>query len=503
MNIKSYEQLKKFERRVIQLIPRYPLDALLIGIRESNNRFEPFVMAGICLFAIRCCAPGPKIEKVQTIRQRDLEKIAHLITQYLIADPVVFDKTEKEKFHSSNPVYRVLRLIGNQFPYSVNLFGQHAQPYMLFHKIPNILKEDCSEYTMDIESAFYNLSAFSISDFIDVCFITHSVALKNNYFTRAYLEKSREHMNVPDEFTFTKVMNSITGDPLKLTAYYTKFRNKNRKYRMYDFNPLFLYPIIRPWKHDNSISYTKDRMIAPTPELIAYRMSTGVYYQLFNEYKTSFSDSFGLVFEHYIGWLLKESYPEQNIWTEKALRKIYPDELGQISDFVVLESESVVLIECKATKFTRAALVTGEEHYVDDSLKQVIKGLIQLAKFKKAFINGYPSLQAFHKFKKITPILITLEPLYMINSELFRSVIDTELSKEGISAFDWTILSLKELEALQPFIKGGITLNEVTDRLKNNSLNDVLSKLNEDSHKSYVDSCLYQIQEEMYERIGI
>lgn len=140
MNIKSYEQLKKFERRVIQLIQRYPLDALLIGIRESNNRFEPFVMAGICLFAIRCCAPGPKIEKVQTIRQRDLEKIAHLITQYLIADPVVFDKTEKEKFHSSNPVYRVLRLVGNQFPYSVNLFGQHAQPYMLFHKIPNILK---------------------------------------------------------------------------------------------------------------------------------------------------------------------------------------------------------------------------------------------------------------------------------------------------------------------------------------------------------------------------
>jgi len=58
---------------------RVVLDALLIGIRESENRFEPFVRAGISLFAIRFCSAGPKIEKVQTVKQKDLENIAHIL----------------------------------------------------------------------------------------------------------------------------------------------------------------------------------------------------------------------------------------------------------------------------------------------------------------------------------------------------------------------------------------------------------------------------------------
>ena len=229
MKIESYKKLNDIEQRIIDLIRRYPLDALLIGIRESESKFEPFVRSGISLFAIRFCSAGPKIEKVQTIRQKALENIAHLVTLYLLADPITFDQDERKEFSSSNPVFMVLRLVGHQFPFSLSTFGHHAQPLMLYKKIPNILKGKCPKYTFDIQSAFLDLNGFSISDFIDVCFIVHSVAVKNYHFTRAYLEKSREKLNVPDENTVSKILDSIAGDPEKLSTCYYKFRNDNRK----------------------------------------------------------------------------------------------------------------------------------------------------------------------------------------------------------------------------------------------------------------------------------
>ncbi len=485
------------------MIRRYPLDALLIGIRESENRFEPFVRAGISLFAIRFCSAGPKIERVQTVRQKDLENIAHLVTLYLLADPITFDRNERNEFSSSNPVLMVLRLVGHQFPFNISTFGHHAQPFMLYKKIPNILKGSSPKYTFDIESAFFDLNDFSISDFIDVCFITHSVAVRNNHFTRAYLEKSREKLNVPGELTISKIVDSISGDPEKLSTCYYKFRNNNRKYRMYDLNPLFLFPIVRPWSHNNYVPYSKDRMIVPIPDLIAYRMSTGVYYQLFNEYKTNFSDSFGLVFENYVGWILKEALYEDKIVHEKTIRKNFPEEFGPVPDFAILDNESVVLIECKATKFTRGALVTGKEDYVIDSLKQLIKGLIQLSKFRKACIDKHPSLKMFHKHKSFETVLLTIEPLYLINSVLFRDMINEELSKEGVSKFDWIILSINELEAFQAHIKAGHSLNVILKRLKVEHFNTVLEELNTKSIKTYRDCCLYKIQNEIYERIGI
>lgn len=257
MKIESYKDLDKLEQRITDLIRRYPLNALLIEIRESENKFEPFVRAGITLFAIKNCVPGPKIENVQTVNQNDFTNIANLVASYLLADPITFDQEEKNGFKYSNPIFMILRLVGHQFPFKISTFGHYAQPFMLFKKIPNSLKGMCPKYTFDIESAFFELNGVSISDFIDVCFIIHSVAMKNNHFTRAYLEKCREKLNVPGVNTFTKILDSIAGDPEKLSTSYFDFQNLNRKYRMYDLNPLFLFPVVRPWSHNIHVPFQK------------------------------------------------------------------------------------------------------------------------------------------------------------------------------------------------------------------------------------------------------
>ena len=272
---------------------------------------------------------------------------------------------------------------------------------------------------------------------------------------------------------------------------------------MYDLNPLFLFPVVRPWSHNNRVPYSKDRMIVPVPNLIAYRMSTGVYYQLFNEYKSNFSDSFGIIFENYVGWILEEAVNGKKIVHESTIRKNYSEELGPVPDFVILDDKKAILIECKATKFTRGALVTGKEDYVIDSLKQLIKGLKQLAKFRKACLDKHPSLEMFHNYKSFETVLLTIEPLYLINSELFREIVNDELLKEGIPKFDWRILSVNELEAFQAHIKAGQSTSAILKKLKTENFNTVLEGLNKISGRTYQDCCLYKVQNEIYERIGI
>lgn len=133
----------------------------------------------------------------------------------------------------------------------------------------------------------------------------------------------------------------------------------------------------------------------------------------------------------------------------------------------------------------------------------MIKGLIQLGKFRKACIAKHPSLKKFHQYKSFEAVLITIEPLYLINSELFKDMINEELSKEGLSKFDWMILSINELEVLQAHIEANYSLNRILNRLKTKHFNEVLDELNLDSKRTFKHCCLYKIENEIYRRIGI
>lgn len=503
MNIHNFESLKDKELRIYEIIQRYPLDSILIGIRQSEDKYLPFVRAGIALFAIRFCTPGPKIERINKINPAHLDNIADLVTKYLITDPITFDQGINEEFLSSNPVFSFLRLVGHQFPFNLSMFGQHCQSLMLYKKIPENI-DTLKKYKFDLKSAFENINGYSIRDFLNVCLLIYFIAFKNYGFTHEYFNKLQSHgVNIPEESIVSKIFNSIAGDPQKLRKIYSKFMNENRKYAMYDFNPLFVYPIVRPWQHNDHVPHSKDRMIAPLPNLIPYRMSFGIFYQLFNEYGTDFSDYFGYIFEKYVGWILKKSFPLEDIISEEDIRKTYTEKMGPVPDWIVLDKYNAIFIECKATRFSRVALVTGKEKYVLDSLKQLIKGLSQLYKFNKNCIIKHPCLHFLHNCRSTKAILITFEPLHLINTPLFRDYINNKLAEDGIMDFNWLILSVNNLETLQPHIAYGCNISEVIDFLNKDPIDKVLDELFSITGKTYKDSCLYEIDKEIYSQIGI
>src|SRR5205085_3110224 len=119
--------------------------------------------------------------------------------------------------------------------------------------------------------------------------------------------------------------------------------------------------------------------------------------------------------------ILQHASACSTLFSEDDLRQHYSSDSGKkVPDWVIIEGETAILIECKATRFSRAALATGSEAAVNDSLKQVIKGLRQLDNFRQACLAKKAGLEALHGCKMFRSVVVTLEPLYLINSLFFR-----------------------------------------------------------------------------------
>jgi len=499
MEINSIEDLEKIERKIHLIIRKFRLGDILASIRDVSEKLEPFIIAGIALFACRYCTPS---KTSQTIKKINLDYLIHLITQYLLADPITFDKNLHEDFIESNPIFLLLRVTSSQFPYHVNRFGQYAQPMFLFPEIPNQLKGQPNAPQFDFDSSFQKLSGVSLTDFISVGFVASAAAHINFAFNQDYFRKARNQgINIPQGNDLRQVLNQLAVDKSKLTSLYEKYKTSDRRFRMYDFNPLFLYPIIRPCQGKQFATPGQDYMTAPLPALIDLRISTGVFYQMFNHYGEKFSQFFGYIFKIYIGIILKNSISSETIFSETDMRQFYSTQKGKVPDWVIVDGCTAILVECKATRFSRAAQAIASESEVNKSLAQVKKGLKQLNEFISACQLKPPELHPFHGCNVLKPVLLTLEPLHLINSTFFREHINQLLLAEGVQKFPWQILSVGELEVLQPHLAAGIKLAQVLEDLSQKRFNEVLEELCSLTNRSYKDSFLYPKQEELYQRL--
>lgn len=215
-------------------------------------------------------------------------------------------------------------------------------------------------------------------------------------------------------------------------------------------------------------------------------------------FKQTFSNYFGYVLEEYLKEILNHCINSE-IFVD--IRDLSIDNEIKYPDYAIIDGSTALIFECKATKFNLPAQTIASKKAVNDSLKQVKKGLIQLDTFIKACKSKLPSLHQFHHCTIFKPILVSLEPLYLINSVDFRNHVNELLKNEGVVNLDWRIFSIGELETLQPHLVQGINLSQVIQDLENNTFNDVLKQLCSKTNKSFKDSFLYPKQEELYQRL--
>ena len=116
IRIRSESDLQDWDARIGSLMQRHELDYILGGIRQSLKEMHPFTAAGAASFAIRFALP-PILRPSQLVHMpwSELQPIANLVTQYLIADPVSFEPPIEDDYHNSTLVPVLIRLVGNQF----------------------------------------------------------------------------------------------------------------------------------------------------------------------------------------------------------------------------------------------------------------------------------------------------------------------------------------------------------------------------------------------------
>ncbi len=473
------------------------------GTKPSMPAIPPFIAGAIAAFAIRFSNP---YRSNKNITWPILSNLSNLVDKYLSADPITHDKELADEFHKSNPIFTLLRLVGNQFPFEPRTFAFIGQPLLLYGELPKEIACKKNVPTFDFHDKFQKITGLSLEDFMCCGFVARAAlsSSTNSGLTREYFEKARLlGIKLPDDEGILYMLNCITADPNRFRQKYEEMKQKDRLFCMYDFNPLFTYPILRPWAHHNAKSMLDDRIVAPLPDLIAYRISTGIFYEMFNSYKEEFSRYFGFLFEAYVGRLLKAFVPAQNLYSEDMIREKFPSYSGKVPDWIVLEGSTAILIECKAMRFSLPSLSTGAVESVNKSLAQVLKGLKQLHEFREAIIEKKPGLKSFTSCSKIKPVLVTFEPLYLINSVFFREHIDALLEKEAVTDLPWRILSVKELEYLEPHLNTGMRLSDILLALEDKPFNEVIDDCIAKTDLSYKDSLLYKYDQQMYHRLGI
>lgn len=508
MEISSLSDLENLEFQMAAAFRKLKLGDVLHSLyllRKSSPELRPFIVAGVALFAARFCPPS---KASQLIKNYDIRSLVNLTNQYYLADPITFDKDLHDEFINSNPLFMMLRLVSSQFPFEPGLFSEFSRPALLFHEIPQQLQGLSDIPPFDLESKFQAITGVSVLDFITTGFVISAASHGNFAVNQDYFKKTRKQgISILSDQIVRDILSQLVADKFKLIEVYEKRKNKGRRFRMYDFNPLLSYPVIRPCQNKQFSTSDKDFIHAPVPELVGSRISTGIFYQMYNayttEYRTEFSEYFGHVFERYVGLVIENCITSEQLLSESDIRSFYPANKGKVPDWILIDGSTLILLECKATRFSRAAQAIASEDAVNSSLAQVKKGLKQLSNFMSACRGKVPELEKFHKCTTFKPILVSLEPLYLINSTLFREHIDSLLASEGVTGLDWQILSIDELEALQPHIAAGFRLVQVLDDLLTKTFNNVLQDLSSQTNRTFAHSFLYQKQEELYQRLDM
>jgi len=255
MEIRSLNDLIELENIICSILRKYKLEQVLTGLRKASDRLVDgleFIIAGITSFAVRYCPVGKPTDKTYLLDQQDLELLVNLVATYLLADPVTFNKKERDTFNSSNPVFVVLRLVGNQFPYQVTLYGQYARSVMLYNEIPLILEKENPANFFDIKGNFEKLYQCSLKNFIKTGIVAHSAAKSSIGFSRSYFRKAREQgLILSEDKELKRILGHISAYPKKFKKEYEKYKSAEKIFSMYNFNPLFIYPLIRPWHKKN------------------------------------------------------------------------------------------------------------------------------------------------------------------------------------------------------------------------------------------------------------
>ena len=134
-----------------------------------------------------------------------------------------------------------------------------------------------------------------------------------------------------------------------------KFR-VDSAYAKFEWNPLEAFPVVQ--------TQSPSVCVVPSLTCLLTRFTDGIYYDFVTHYdakgnQREFTSAFGKVFEQYVGQQLRVHFGETAVLPERKY-KVGGKEWGG-PDWVVIEGDCALLIECRASRLVLMGKVLADE----------------------------------------------------------------------------------------------------------------------------------------------
>ena len=194
-------------------------------------------------------------------------------------------------------------------------------------------------------------------------------------------------------------------------------------YEPYNLNPLLKWPLVK---------ITEGAYLAPCPRDLLERASSGIYYDLMPVDQARFGGVLGEAFQEYVGLILTSlsgipSIHPETRYTDAGTSRV-------TCDWVIVDGDTAVLIECKRSAIRAKAKITGDRELIRKDLEVehgVVDGVLKLSETEQAIRNRCEGLELFNSVRNFYGIVVVLDDFYMPNSPFVRGIINEALEERG------------------------------------------------------------------------
>jgi len=241
------------------------------------------------------------------------------------------------------------------------------------------------------------------------------------------------------------------------------------------------------------------RYVAPNPDLIIDRVTLGIYYDLFDADKLAFADKMGMVFQEYIGDLLKAVYPQDRVFREREYGPKRSRKQGP-ADWTVVEGNVAILVECKTIRPNLEMVSLASKDDLEEYAQRVAGAVHQLYRHSQAIRRRERGLENFYGLD-FRYLVLTLGRVQAVNTAFFRRLINDQLTDMGVPTLPYYVLSAQELEHLLSLVVKGARLSDLLARLADEGPIKALEPYQEKLQKDALLSVTKQRAESMIEAI--
>ena len=246
---------------------------------------------------------------------------------------------------------------------------------------------------------------------------------------------------------------------------------------LYAFNPLRQYPLVR-MKY-----YGKDSIVCPDPTILYWRLTDGIYYELFH--KKGFGELFGASFESYVGEVLEKTCGNFTVLKEQE----YDSKKGRKRsiDWIVDAGRDALFIECKTKRMQHDAKteLLSDEVQTED-LEKMADFVVQAYKSIRDYKGGeYPHL-TYRQRRRVYPMIVTLEDWLIFGDDLTDQLDDIVRTKMLVEN-----LPLWYLDTMPYSICSVQAFENIIQVIAEKGIHDVIADKYRDADKKYWDYSVY------------